>query len=76
MTSKYQDISTKNHERMRQASEVVINYDLSIANHLPFWKANSNEGKLASVSGTLNLGEIITKEVGDGGTFCHDEALY
>ena len=32
---KYHDISAKDHERMRRASEVVIDYDLSIASHLP-----------------------------------------
>ena len=32
---KYHEISTKDHERMQRASEVVIDYDLSIASHLP-----------------------------------------
>ena len=32
---KYQDISAKDHDRMRQASGAVLDYDLSIASHLP-----------------------------------------
>ena len=32
---KYQDISGKDHDRMRQASGAVLDYDLSIASHLP-----------------------------------------
>ena len=32
---KYEDISAKDHGRMRQASGAVFDYDLSIANHLP-----------------------------------------
>ena len=31
----YQDISVKDHDRMRQASGAVLDYDLSIASHLP-----------------------------------------
>ena len=31
---KYEDISAKDNERMWRASEVVINYDLSVASHL------------------------------------------
>ena len=31
---KYEDISAKDHERMRQASKSVIDYDLAIASHL------------------------------------------
>ena len=33
--AKYQYISAKDHERMWRASEVVIDFDLSIASHLP-----------------------------------------
>ena len=32
---KYQDISAKDHDRMRQASGAVLDYGLSIASHLP-----------------------------------------
>ena len=32
---KYQDISAKDHDRMPQASGAVLDYDLSIASHLP-----------------------------------------
>ena len=56
---KYQDVSSKDHERMRKASEVVIDYELSVASHLPkrdaIMKSKSNKRKLASVLGTLIL---------------------
>ena len=32
---KYQDISAKDHDRVQQASGVVLDYDLCIASHLP-----------------------------------------
>ena len=32
---KYQDVSAKDHDGMRQASGAVLDYDLSIASHLP-----------------------------------------
>ena len=32
---KYPDISAKDHDRIRQASGVVLDYDLFIASHLP-----------------------------------------
>ena len=32
---KYQDIPAKDHDRIRQASGVVLDYDLFIASHLP-----------------------------------------
>ena len=66
---KYQDISTKDHGRMWRASEVVINYDLSIEIHLPkrdaIIKSKSTKVKLPSVLGTFNLGENTTEETGD-----------
>ena len=60
---KYQDVSAKDHERMRRASEVVIGYELSVASHLPksdaIMKSKSNKRKPASVLGTFNLGEKL-----------------
>ena len=32
---KYQDISAKDHDKMRQVSGDAFDYDLSIASHLP-----------------------------------------
>ncbi|MCG7883058.1 MAG: hypothetical protein JAY96_15870 [Candidatus Thiodiazotropha endolucinida] len=75
---KYQDVSAKDHERMRRAGEVVIDYDLSIASHLPkreaIMKSKSNKRKLASVLGTFDLGESTTMETRDDSKFLHDEA--
>ena len=39
---KYQDISAKDHDRFRQASGVVLDYDLFIASHLPLEDANEH----------------------------------
>ena len=75
---KYQDISAKDHDRMRRASEVVIDYDFSIASHLPkrdaVMKSKLNKRKLASVLGTFDLGKSTTVETRDDCTFLHDEA--
>ena len=75
---KYQDVSAKDHERMRRASEVVIDYELSITSHLPkrdaITKSKNNKRRLASVLSTFNLGENTTLETQDDGTFGHDEA--
>ena len=75
---KYQDVSAKDHERMRRASDVVIDYELSVASHLPkryaIMKSKSNKQKLASVLDTFNLGENTTVETCDDGLFQHDEA--
>ena len=75
---KYQDVSAKDHERIRRASEVVIDYEVSVASHLPkrdaIMKSKSNKRKLASVLGTFNLGENTTVETCDDGSFPHDEA--
>ena len=75
---KYLDVSAKDHERMRRASEVVIDYDISITSHLPkrdaIMKSKSNKRKLASVLGTFDLGESTTMETRDDCAFLHDEA--
>ena len=75
---KYQNISAKDYERMRRASEVVIEYDLFISSHLlrgyAIMKSNLNKRKLDSVIGNINLGESTTVETGDNDAFCHDEA--
>ena len=76
--AKYQDISSKYHQTMPRACEVVIDYDLSIARHLSktdvMMKSKYNKRKHASVLVAFNLGEITTLKTGDNGTFCHDEA--
>ena len=50
---KYRAISSKDHERMRRASEVVIDYELSIASYLPkrdmIMKSKFNKQKHGSV---------------------------
>ena len=65
---KYQGISAKDHGRMWQSIEVVIDYDFSIEIHLPkrdaIIKSKSNKVKLVSVLGTFNLGENTAVETG------------
>ena len=72
---KYENISAKDNERMWRASEVVIDYDLSIISHLDrtIVKSKSNKQKLASVKGTFNLVEITSAKTVDG-RLCLDEA--
>ena len=78
LSDKYQDISAKDHKRMRRAGEVVIDYDLSIASHLPkrdaIMKSKWIKQTLASVLGTFDLGVSTTMETCDDCTFLHDEA--
>lgn len=75
---KYQDISAKDHERMRRAGEVVIDYELSITSPLPkrdaILKSKNNKRRLASVLCTFNVGENVSMETRDDGVFGHDEA--
>ena len=75
---KYKDISAKDHERMRRAGEVVIDYDLSITSPLPkrdaILKSKNNKRRLASVLCTFSLGDNAMMETHDDGAFSHDEA--
>ena len=62
---KYKDISAKDHERLRRAGEVVIDYELSITSPLPkrdaILKSKSNKRRLASVLCTFSLGDTVTR---------------
>ena len=75
---KYHDISAKDHERMRRAGEVVIDYELSITSPLPkrdaILKSKNNKRRLASMLSTFNVGENVTMETLNDGVFGHDEA--
>ena len=75
---KYQDVSAKDHERMRRAAEVPIDYELSITSPLPkrdaIMKSKNNKRKLASVLSTFTVGDMTTTESRDYSTFYHDEA--
>ena len=66
-------LSLTSTRRMRRTSEVVIDYDLSIANHT-IMISKSNKRKLASVLATFDLGENTTMDTRDDGAFRHDEA--
>ena len=75
---KYQDVSAKDHERMRRAVEVPIDYELSITSPLPkrdvIMKSKNNKRKLASVLSTFTVGDMTTTESRDDSAFDHDEA--
>ena len=75
---KYKVISAKDHERLRRAGEVVIDYELSITSPLlkrdAILKSKSNKRRLASVLCTFSLGDTVTMETQDDGAFSHDEA--
>ena len=75
---KYKGISAKDHERIRCAGEVTIDYDLSITSHLPkrdaVMKSKHNKRMLANVLSTFNLGDNVTLESVEDGFFGHDEA--
>ena len=53
---------------MWRASEIVIDYDLSIASHLDgcIYESKSNKRNLASVIGTFNLAKITSVKTDDG----------
>ena len=75
---KYQDVSAKDHERMRRAVEVPIDYELSITSPLPkrdaIMKSKNNKRKLASVLSTFTVGDMTTSKYRDDSAFDHDEA--
>ena len=75
---KYQDVSAKDHERMRRAAEVPIDYELSITSPLPkrdaIMKSKNNKRKLASVLSTFTEGDMTATESRDESAFDHDEA--
>ncbi len=75
---KYQDVSAKDHERIRRAAEVPIDYELSITSALPkrdaIMKSKNNNRKLASVLSTFTVGDMTTTESRDDSAFDHDEA--
>ncbi len=70
---KYEDISAKDHERMRRAGEVV-----TITSPLPkrdaILKSKRNKHRLASMLCTFSLGDTVTMETHDNGAFGQDEA--
>ena len=74
----YQDVSAKDHERIRRAAEVPIDYELSITSPLPkrdaIMKSKNNNRKLASVLSTFTVGDMTTTESRDDSAFDHDEA--
>ena len=74
---KYHNISAKDHKRIRRASEVIIDYELSIASSLPkrdvILKSKNNKRRLANVLCTFTVGENVKMESPDDGSFGHDE---
>ena len=75
---KYQDVSAKDHERMCQAGDIIIDYELSIASPLPkrdvILKSKNNKRRLASMLYTFTVDDNVTMDTRDDGAFGHDEA--
>ena len=75
LSSKYEDVSAKDHERMWHAGEVIIDCELSITCPLPkrdaFLKSKNNKWRLASMLSMFSVGENTTM---DTRVFGHDEA--
>lgn len=75
---KYQDISAKDHERKRRAGDIIIDYELSIANSLPkrdvILKSKKNKQRLASLLHSFELDTNVTMETCENNLFGHDEA--
>ena len=66
----------KDHERMRRAAEVPIDYELSITSPLPqrdaIMKSENNKRKLASVVFTFTVGDMTTTESPEDSAFDQD----
>ncbi len=75
---KYDDLSAKDHERMRRAGEGSTDYNLTTSSPLPHrdavLKNKHNKQELSRVLSTFNLGADVSTETRDYGGFAHDEA--
>lgn len=75
---RYDDLSAKDHERMRRAGEGSINYNLTITSPLPnretVMKNKHNKRELSRVLCTFNLSPDITMDSRDDAVFSHDES--
>ncbi len=75
---RYDDLSAKDHERVRRAGEGAIDYNVTISSQLPcrdaIMKSKSNKKALIAVLSTFDLGSNVTMVGKDEGVFSHDEA--
>jgi hypothetical protein len=75
---KYNDVSAKDHERVRRAGIGSINYELTVNTPLPRREAimrnKHNKRQLAKVLSTFNFGKDVTIDSHSDGIFGHDEA--
>ena len=75
---KYQNVSAKDHERLRRSGDIIIDYDLSITSPLPkrdaILKSKKNKQRLASILCTFSVDEDVTMDTRDECAFLHDEA--
>jgi len=75
---RYDDLSAKDHERMRRAGEGSTDYNLTTNSPLPnrdaILKNKHNKRELSRVLSVFNLGPNVSMDSRDDGGFTHDEA--
>ena len=75
---RYNDLSAKDHERMRRAGEGSTYYNLTTNSPLPnrdaIIKNKHNKRELSRVISTFNLGPDTIMDSEDDGGFAHEEA--
>ena len=75
---RYDNLSAKDHQRMRRASEGSTDYNLTgnspVAKRDAILKNKRNKHELSRVLSLFNLGPHVTMDSRDDGAFTHDEA--
>ena len=75
---RYDDMSAKDHERIRRAGEGAVNYNITISSKLPcrdaIMKSKANKKALIRVLSTFNLGNNVTMVGREESMYSHDEA--
>ena len=75
---RYDNISPKNHDRMRRARVGSTNYNIAINSHLPsrdsILKNKHYKRQLSRMLSTFHMGAAVTIDTQDTGVFRHEEA--
>ena len=71
---RYDDLSAKDHERMRRAGEGSTGYNSPLPNRDAILKNKHNKRELSRVPSLFNLSPNVTMDCRDDGAFTHDEA--
>ena len=70
---KYQDISAKDHERMRRTSESTLIFTSSLLKRDAIVKCKNNKWNLARLLSTFNAGANLTMVTRNDAEFSHDD---